>query len=258
MRFLSIQNLRPMYKKLILPILTLLIIIASCYPILVKGQVVVYPNEGGAEADSYQGFIGYNSAVRNDPNKPYEKGTCYLFKEWKKADVVVARDTTYVAKNIFVRIDVLNNLVEVNYFGQLNLVPFAQIYSVVLKDDFGTYVTNKALTNDAPRGVYELLVNAQNALLDYQFPKTKDKRTNLDRTGTLAVGISKESGVDIVVDHEYYGLLNDELVKIQKQRKRFGFIFEDDERAMKYIKTNRVNPRNEKSLKEFFIFYNDI
>jgi hypothetical protein len=247
-----------MFTNTIKPILSIIVLLGAFFPVMAKGQIELYPNQGGPEAESYKGFIGYNSAVRNDPNKPYDKGTCYLFKEWKKADVVVTRDTTYVAKNIYVRIDILNNILEVNYFGQLNLLPFGQVHSVILKDELVSYVTNKALTKDAPRGIYKLLVNADNALLRRLFPKSQSKKTNLDRSGTLAVGISKESGVNIIVDSEFFGLLNHEMVKLEKQRKRFIYNFEDDERAMDYIKANKVNPRNENSLKEFFIFYNSI
>ncbi len=247
-----------MFTKMIKPIISVVVLLGAFFPVLAKGQIELYPNQGGPKAESFQGFIGYNSAVRNDPNKPYDKGTCYLFKEWKKADVVVTRDTTYVAKNIYIRIDILNNLLEVNYFGQLNLLPFAQVHSVILKDELISYVTNKALTNDAPRGIYKLLVNADNALLCHLFPKSQSKRTNLDRSGTLAVGISKESGVNIIVDSDYFGLLNNEMVKLEKQRKRFIYNFEDDERAIEYIKSHKINPRSEKSLKEFFMFYNSI
>lgn len=222
------------------------------------GQINLYPNKGGVNAETFQGFIGYNSAVRNDPNKPYEKGTCYIYKDWKKADVVVVRDTTYVAKDIWVKIDILNNILEVNYFGQLNLLPFAQVYSVVLKDEIGFYVTNNALSEDAPRGVYELIVNAENALLNHLFPQTKAKKNNLDRSSTLAVGVTGESGVDIIIDHEFYGLLGDEVVKLEKQRKRFEYLFEDNEQALDYFKEEKVNPRSEKSLKDFFMYLNSI
>ncbi len=247
-----------MNQNLIKPFLVLVLIAASFYPILAAGQVNLYPNDGGEKAKSFQGFIGYNSAVRNDPNKPYEKGTCYLFKEWKKADVVVTRDTTYVAKNIYIRIDILNNILEVNYFGQLNLLPFAQVHSIVLKDEIGSYITNNALNSDAPRGVYELLVNADNVLLNHLFPQSKSKKTNLDRTSTLAVGVTGESGIDIIIDHAYYGVIAGEVMKLQKQRKRFIYQFEENADAMNYIKTEKVNPRNRKSLTEFFIYLNSM
>lgn len=246
-------------KNLFKPIFIVILLLSLLYSNPAKCQINAYPNEGGKDAETFQGFIGYNSAVRNDPNKPYVKGTCYLHKGWKKADVVVARqDSSYLAKDIWVKIDILNNIIEVNYFGQLNLLPIAQLHSVILKDEIGFYVSNKAISNDAPRGIYKVLVNAKNTLLVHQFPKSKAKTDNLDRTSTLGVSGGGETGVDIIVTEEYFGLLNNELIKIEKNRKRFIYQFEEQDNVAQYIKSNKINPKNEKSLTNFFIYINSL
>lgn len=175
------------------------------------------------------------------------KGSCYLDKEWLRADIFMAWDSV-IYKDVQTRIDLRRNEVEVKTNDKIGIIPSFRVHSVFFPDSKTLLITEYPLKSEK-KGFYKVLVDGNNALLCKYEIEIKPSNYNI----ALQVGNKNDTMIKV---KNYYLYRDGELIAIGKSKGKLKKQFQSNDEAMKFISTNKINPKNEESLMKFFEFAN--
>ena len=227
------------------------LLIAICFiPGQVFGQIELYKGSEG----SYNPF---GTSVAGDFMRVYEipynsslLGTPYLNEEWKTADIVLSHDDLLV-KDIPIRIDVMNNWLEVKHKGKIYLLYLDDTHSFYFKNSNDAFITGNSIDEDSPAGFYKVIYNEKSSLFCHYSTSIK-KATYVP---AFNVG---EKDDKIIIKKTYYVYINNQLIKLEKNKKKLIQQFKSNNKTISFIKHNNINPKKEQDLIKFIKYYDSI
>ena len=236
-------------KNIILLVKYLLIVI--CFisqPVF--GQVELYTGSEGS-------FNPYGTRVAGDFMRVYEipyksglLGTPYLNEEWENADIVLSHDDLLV-KDIPIRIDLSNNWIEVKLKEKVFLLYIDDTHSFYLKNSDDAFITGNSIAKNSPEGFYKVIYNEKSSLF-CRYSTAIKKATYIP---AFNVG---EKDDKIVIEKIYYAFLNNQLIELEKNKKKLMLQFKSNNKINTFIKQNKTNPKNEQDLIKFIKYYDSI
>ena len=224
-----------------------LLIIICLNPGVVLSQVQLYTGTGSTYNPFGTATVGSFTKVYEVPYSSILNGTPYLNEEWKNADIIFSQDTLLV-KDIPVKIDVMNNWLEVKYEEQIYLLYADDTYSFILKDNNDTYITKNALGTNGPSGFFKVLYNEKSSLFCHY--STGIKKANY--IPAFNVGDRDDK---IIIVKTYYAFINRQLIELEKNKRKFTRQFNSNEEMDAFFRHNKINPKDEQDLIKFIKYY---
>lgn len=227
------------------------LLIAICFfPGQVFGQVELYSGTGGSYNPFGTSVAGNYMRAYEIPYKTSLLGTPYLNEEWENADIVLSHDDLLV-RDILVKIDVSNNWIEVKREGEIFLLYIDDTHSLFFKNSNTAFITGNGIAENSPEGFYEVLYNEKSSLFCHYSTSIK-KATYIP---AFNVG---EKDDKIIIEKKYYAFLNNQLIELEKNKKKLIQQFHSNNEIITFIKQNNINPKNEQDLIKFIKYYDSI
>jgi len=185
--------------------------------------------------------------ITNRPTKTsFFTGSPYIKSEWQLADVIVTENKGVIL-NMPVRIDAEYNLVEILDDNRVKVLHATNTYSIAIKGSNEVFVSNKTLGISEPEGFFKVIYNKKSSLLCHYSTKLIEGSYN----AVLDAGIKEDK---TVIDKRYYILKDGKITKLEKNRKRLIRQFNEKPDVIKYIKEERIVPREESDLIRLMAF----
>lgn len=240
-----------MKKKLILIFLSGFIsVVFILIPDTAFGQIQMYPGGTGSNFIPFGISMGGRTRIMEIKPERQVIGSPYLYEDFKTADIVLLQDDLHF-KDIKVKIDAMNNNVEVFFEEQVYILNSGEIFSLQMKADKVRYVTKNALAGNAPTGFFKVLYNEKSSLLCHYSAKF------LESNYVQAFDAGRKND-KINMEMKYYMYINNELTELEKTGRQIALQFNSDKKLVDYIKQNKINPKKEDDLIKLLIYYDSI
>jgi len=178
---------------------------------------------------------------------PKLTGQRVLNEDFIKSNIILKNDTV-VYKDVPVRVNVYENALEVKYKGEIKYLPVHKIEKVEFQNQGFSYLTNNTINTDAPEGFYKILYKKQSVLLCHYGYKIKEANYNVQ----MDVG---EKDDKIIVTKDYYVVLNNQLIKLENNRRKLIKQLGNSEAIEDFIKKQKINPKDEQDMIKFLDYY---
>ena len=165
------------------------------------------------------------------------QGEIYIDDTWKVAEVTL-NESGGVIHHVPVRLDVHNNLLEIQNKGKVKTLSSSNFRSITLEKEHTTYISDAVMKKTAPRGFYRLIYNKNSSVLCHYY--TEIRQSNYNRA--LDMGEREDA---VVMMKDYYFLFKGELIKLEGRRKSLARQFDENDRIYDYILSEKINPKNE-------------
>ena len=205
------------------------------FPAMIEGQTIV-PSTRGTVKDPFGDFMDLGTKITEIAYQTGTKGSGYLYEDWVLADVVMAGDRK-IFRDLMVKIDVQQNLLEIQYNDEIKLLNASQTLSFTVKPDKDTFLTRNALDPDYPDGFFKVLCNGETALLIHYLTDIKKANYNV----AMDVG-SKDD--EIIVVNQSYIVFEGDLLPVGNTRKKLLRQFDSNKPVRNYIHDQKINPKN--------------
>ena len=193
------------------------------------------------------GMLPNNFNINKVVSEKNVTGSFYLNQEWTETDVYLVMDSM-VLKGIQTRIDLRNNLLEVKLKEEIKVLPSFRIKSFFYPKSKTVFLTKNALKVEQ-NGFYKVIVDGDKSLFCRY--DTKILRSNYNVQ--MAVGDKEDK---IIKDKIYFLFSNNNLIKLNKTRRKLEKQFKSKPVAQDYINTHKTNPKDEYSLIQFVDYLN--
>jgi len=214
------------------------------------GQIQMYPGGTGSNFIPFGVMMGGRTRIMEIKPVRQVIGSPYLYEDFKTADIVLLQDDLHF-KDIPVKIDAMNNNVEVSFEEQVYLISSEEIFSLQIKDDNVIYIAKNALAGSAPTGFFKVLYNERSSLLCHYSAKF------LESNYVQAFDAGRKND-KINMETNFYVYINKELTELEKTGRKFAQQFSSDERMGDFIRHNKINPRDHKDLIKFITYYDSL
>lgn len=240
-----------MKKKKNIIFLVKYLLIAICFiPVPVFGQVELYSGTGSSYNSFGTSVAGNYMRVYEIPYKSDLLGTPYLNEEWENADIVLSHDDLLV-KDIPIKVDLMNNWIEVNLKGKIFLLYLDDTHSFYFKNSNDAFITGNSIVKDSPAGFYKVLYNEKSSLF-CQYS------TNIKKSTYIPAFDVGEKDDKIIIEKTYYAFINNQLIELEKNKKKLIRQFKSNNEIITFIKHNNINPKKEQDLIKFINYYDSI
>jgi len=204
-------------------------------------------SSNGNSIGVFGGKIIDDTAINEIPYRKQLIGSFYLDTNWKKSDVYLVMDSL-ILKNIYTRLDVRNNVLEIKYKNQVKILPTFRIRSVIYSEANDLFITEFVLKS-AEKGFYKVVIDDNNSLLCRYNAKIKTANYNV----TLDTG---KRDNHIVKDVSYYLFNQEKLMKLEQSKKKIKKQFAFNKDLEGYLISKKVNPKKESNLVQFVNYLN--
>jgi hypothetical protein len=222
-------------------------IFTALFPTLVKGQsgMTVFPNTHIYYENNLE-QLGYFEKLKKGPML---NGKKVLNEEFINSNIKLMNDT-FIYKDFPVRINIYENALEVNYKGEVKYLPVEKIEKIEFSGKNKPYLTQNSLSAeiDAPQGFYKLLYDQQSTLLCHYSYKIKEATYNVQ----FDVGQEYD---EIVIEQDYYLIVNNEMIKLEKSRKKLLKQLGEEKDVKDFLKRNKINPKDEQDMVKLLEYY---
>lgn len=239
--------MRLIYIKRRIPICLIFMIFAFLFPTLVKCQsgMTAFPNTHIYYENNLE-QLGYFEKLKKGPML---NGKKVLNDEFINSNIKLMNDT-FIYKDFPARINIYENALEVNYKGEVKYLPVEKIEKIEFLGKNQPYLTQNSLSAeiDAPQGFYKLLYDEQSILLCHYSYKIKEATYNVQ----FDVGQEYD---EIVIEQDYYLIVNNEMIKLEKSRKKLLKQLGEEKGVKDFLKRNKINPKDEQDMVKLLEYY---
>lgn len=200
------------------------------------GVNITLNNSNMGVVDLYNNLAWQNVIITDRPLASTSYiGSPFINTEWKLADIIVA-DSKGVIANMPVRIDVQENLVEINHENVVKVLKAEKVYSLSFKTDEDVFVSNKTLGIEEPVGFFKVIYSKKSSLLCHYYTKLIRSTYN----PVLDAGVKDNK---LVIEETYYIMQDQKLIKLEKSNRKLIKQFNGQENVVNYIKDQHLNPK---------------
>jgi hypothetical protein len=180
---------------------------------------------------------------------PSLEGIQVLNEEFISSNIILKNDTC-IYQDVPVRINIYENALEVNYKGEVKYLPANRIEKIELQGKSKPFLTQNSFSTKvpAPEGFYKLLYEQKSTLLCHYSYTIKEANYN------VALDVGQEND-EIVIERNYYIILNNEMIKLEKNRRKLVKQLGADKEVQDFLKKNRINLKDEQDMVKFLEFY---
>lgn len=223
----------------------LLIICFFFLPIISKSQIIYSETSNSPQTLR---FDNYNFMEKT--YNPKIIGSAFIYEDWQIADIKMTTDSN-VYQNIQVKIDVLNNVVEIKAETEIKILPANLTSFLRLTEKNELFITRNVLGNYILNGFSKVLYNGKTSLLCNYSARVKEAKYNV----ALDVGNKDD---ELIIEKNLYLLINKELKLVDKNKKHFIQSFFYNPKIQEFIKEKNISPKNENDLILLLIFIDKI
>lgn len=167
-------------------------------------------------------------------------GSNYIYNDWQLADIKIVSDSGII-QDVYIKIDVLNNIVEIQDIKEIKVLPANLTKFIKLKQKNETYITKNAIGDYILNGFSKVIYNGKTSLLCNYSARIKEAQYN----EALAVGNRDD---ELILVKKYYVFINKELILIEKSQRKLIKAFAYNPKIQQFIKDNHISPKNENDL----------
>ncbi|MBE9510120.1 MAG: hypothetical protein IMY71_04510 [Bacteroidetes bacterium] len=237
-------------NKNIISLIKYLLIIICFIPRPVFSQVELYKGSEGSYNPFGTSIAGDYMRVYEIPYHSSLLGTPYLNEEWENADIILSHDDLLV-KDIPIRIDVMNNWLEVKLKGKVFLLYVDDTHSLFFKNSNDAFITGNGIAKNSPAGFYKVIYNEKSSVFCHYSTKIKEA------TYIPAFNVGEKDD-KIIIEKTYYAFINNQLIELEKNKKKLIQQFKSNKEIITFIKHNNINPTKEQDLIKFIKYYDSI
>lgn len=209
--------------------------------------------QGGGGPGPGPGGVDQGGFFRNQTrNIVYEKeliGRNYLYEDWLLADLDVRVDSGHF-ENTLVKIDLKNAILEVKIEDSIYVLPSQFIKKVEFNNkQRGKFTSRNEIDLLGPIGFYQILFDQDISLYIHHYTKVKQADYNvIFDTG------SKDDIIEL--KKAFYLKSNEQLVKLDTNKKRLASLFNNSEPLENFIKKNKLKVKTEADFVKIASFLN--